>query len=691
MRDTRSERRRSALYLFAFLPSLLLLGAGVLPQEIVPLPPVAEANGRLGTCYAFYDDQRSEQAHAAGSRWDRFDFRWNAIDLYGYGGHDAIVARYAASETPLEIIGILGAVPERFADCTAVMQAPRERGNLPLSTPTFLTAGADDPGWFACPPANLDLPWNHPENHWAQFVHETVTRYAGQVDTWEIWNEPDLAYFWQGTPEQYAHLLQVSYRAVKDANPDATVLFGGLAYWGNPSFYLDVLDALAADPESAAHNGYFDVMSLHLYADVRLIYDISRDVQNEVTARVGPHPLWLTEAGVRIWDEDERPPDWPGEWPPYYSATGEEAAAYVIEAYASARAAGVERFLVFRLHDDGGGMPGERYGLTRDDYSLRPAYLAYQVAAGYLRGENQVTGPFGSSVKRITFWGTPHGRIDVLWNQTPDPLTYRHPALLPTATLVDREGARRTLTAGDGTFTLDLPPATSNNHPEGRYLIGGPPLLLVQADTQAPASALDPLPPFTAAQELTVTWTASDSESGVWYEELQRAPSPTGPWTTVAGWEETTGVTATRVSLLGSGDWYFRGRARDRVGNWEPWPEGAEISTTARLTRTVALSTSVFSDLNGDGLRAPGEPLLPGTTIRWKDAEGMVVTESVGSAWTLTRTVDAGNYTLSYRHPDHLFSRHPFTVTLGEGIQSITRSQGLRPVVARIYLPITLR
>jgi hypothetical protein len=671
--------------------SFLLLGGAFLPRAANPLPPVGEADGRLGTCYAFYDDQRAAQAHAAGSRWDRFDFRWNAIDLYGYGGHDAIVDRYAASETPLEIIGILGAVPERFADCPVVMRAPQEQGSLPLGTPSRLTAGVDDPGWFACPPANLDLPWNHPENHWAQFVHATVTRYAGRVDTWEIWNEPDLTYFWQGTPEQYARLLEVSYRAVKDANPGATVLFGGLAYWGNTRFYLDVLDHLAADPESEAHNGYFDVLSLHLYADVRLTYDISRAVQEEMAARVGPHPLWLTEAGVRIWDEDERPPEWSGEWPPYYSATGEEAAAYMIEAYASARAADVERFLVFRLHDDGGGMPGQRYGLTRDDYSLRPAYAAYQVAARYLRGENQVTGPFGSSVKRVTFWGTPHGRIDVLWNQTPDPLAYQHPALLPTATLVDREGSRRTINATGGTFTLDLAPATSNNHPEGRYLIGGPPVLLIQADTEAPVSALAPLPPFTADREVTVTWTASDSGAGIWYGELQRGLGPTGPWTTVAGWGVTNGVTATRVSLPGSGDWYFRGRARDRVGNWEAWPDRAEISTTAQLTRTVALSTTAFSDVDGDGLRTVGEPLLPGTQIRWEDAAGVVVTETTGSAWALTHTVDAGRYALSYRHPDHLSSRHPFTVTLGEGIQSITRSQGVRPVVARIYLPLTQR
>ncbi len=698
------EMKTGIRYVQWIMALIGLLGLCFVPgaraATATPLPPVTEAEGRLGTCYAFYDDQWMIQAYEAGSRWDRFDFRWNAIELYGYDGHDAILDRYAAlGNQQLQVVGILGATPEAYADCPSLTrQRAQALTDLPLGPVRAWTLHTNDPGWpgnppnpATCPPLNLDLPWDHPENHWSRFVQTTVTRYRGRVDTWEIWNEADLPGFWQGTPQQYAQLLKVGYRAVKAANPQATVLFGGLAYWGDQQFYLDVLDALATDPESTAHNGYFDVMSLHLYADVEFAHTVSAAVRQEVAARVGPHPLWLTEAGVRIWDEDNPPPGWEGEWPPYYSATGAEAAAYVIQAYAGARAAGVERFFIFRMHDDHPGMPGQRYGLTRDDHSLRPSYVAYQVAARYLRGENQITGPFGTSVRRITFWGSPHGRIDVLWNHTPEARTYQHPALLPQAKLVDQEGTQRWVQADDGVFTLELLPATNNNHPEGRYLIGGAPVLLIQEDLQPPVSTLHPLPSFTVEPEVTVRWTASDAGSGLWYLELERAPTTTGPWILVAGWGETQGATEVTAPLPGPGTWYFRGRARDRAGNWEAWPAIAETSTTLQLTRPVALFVAVFSDLNGDGAWGNDEPELHDTLIRWKDGNGTLVAEQVGGSWTLTETVPIGSHTLHFHHPEHLPARYSFEVLPGEGSQIVTRTQGLRPITDRLYLPVISR
>ena len=41
-------------------------------------------------------------------------------------------------------------------------------------------------------PRNLNLPYDHPDNYWGQFVREIVARHQGVVDHWIIWNEPDL-------------------------------------------------------------------------------------------------------------------------------------------------------------------------------------------------------------------------------------------------------------------------------------------------------------------------------------------------------------------------------------------------------------------------------------------------------------------------------------------------------------------
>jgi hypothetical protein len=647
-----------------------------------PLPPVTEADGRLGTCFSALSEEDPRAAYEAGSRWDRFPFRWADIEPqpgdFDVQYQELQVTRALSHD--LNIVGILGATPAWAADC------PTTR------TATLLPAGHIAPlwseWWHACPPQGLALSWDHPNNDWAAHVQAVVNQFKDDVHVWEIWNEPDANWYWKGTPEQYAHLLKVGYHAVKFADPDATVLFGGLAYWENPAFYMDVLDALAANPEDAAHNFFFDVMSLHLYANVYQSHNIAAQVSAEVAARVGPHPLWLTEAGIKVWPEGLECPG-EGECPPYYSAEEDEVAAYMIEAFANARAAGVERMLIFRLRDDEIGMPYEDYGLLRADGTPRPSYVAAQVAARYLRDENQVTGPFGETIHRVTFWGTPHGRVDVLWNRTATTTTYRHPALLPTATLVDRLGVTRTVTATDGGFPLTLGLATANRHPNGELIIGGPPLLLLQTDTVSPTSALDPLPPTAPHNPLTVTWTVSDTGTGYWYAEIAYGSTPTGPWTLADSWNETQYVTQTQITLPDEGIWYLRGRVRDRAGNWEPWPRTAEVSTTLELT-TLALSVTTFSDLNRNHVQEAPEPLLDDVAFSLEPPTGQPITQTVGSRWQFTQTLLSGPYILRVEHPDHI----PVDLPIDAGAEfetvTVSRSLGLA-LLHRMYLPLTLR
>ncbi len=670
-----------------FAVALAMMGLTVFTHADAaePLPPVTEADGRLGTCFSALYAEDAQSAYDAGARWDRFPFRW--VDIEPAPGEFDV--QYQESQVTrnlsygLNVIGILGATPAWAAAC-------------PTTTVAALPAGRVSPlwseWWHACPPQNLDLAWDDSNNHWSNHVQAVVDHFKDEVDVWEIWNEPDAAWYWKGTPAQYARLLQVAYRAVKAADPEATVLFGGLAYWENPAFYMEVLDVLAADPEAAGHTHYFDVMSLHLYANVEQAHDIAAQVGAEVAARVGPHPLWLTETGIKVWTvgEDECPPD-ATDCPPYYSAEADEAAAYVIEAYADARAAGVERVLFFRLRDDDVGQPLEHFGLLEGDYTVRPSYTAYQVAARYLRDENQVTGPVDSNaVRRVTFWGTPHGRVDVLWNRTAQTTSYRHPAVLPTATLVDRLGVTRTLTATAGGFSLTLGPATADRHPNGELIIGGPPLLLLQTDSVSPASALAPLPSVAPQHPLTITWAVTDTGAGYWYEEIAYSDAPTGPWTLAAGWSETQDVTQTLLMLPGNGTWYVRARARDRVGNWEPWPASGEVSTTLDLSTTLALSITTFSDLNRNGTQDDAEPLLDGATLSLENASGQPITQTMGSRWAFTRALLPGSYLFKATHPTHSPTEILIDLTTPFETVTVTRTLGLFELHRR-YLPLTVR
>ena len=676
----------------AILSGGLLLSQKSSAAALPPLPPVNNPDGTLGLCYAFYDDAWMHLAGESGARWDRFDFRWNAIEFepgqYNFSGHEAILQRYNAHGIPMNIVGILGSPAAWRADCPAIIQ----------HAPTQILMGhirEDSVGWRPCLPKGLYRAWNDPENTWAIYVRDVVTHFMNsenKVNTWEIWNEPDLTSYWLGTPQDYAQLLKVGYLAAKNANPNATILFGGLAYWGNRVFYQQVLDALAADPEAPAHNYYFDVMSLHLYSNAYQAHDIAAEVKAAVQATVGPHPMWLTETGVPLWDEDPPPTDPNAPWPPPYTATAGEAAAYIIEAYAGARAAGVERFFVFRLHDDHAGM-GQRYGITRDDHSLRPAYIAYQVAATYLRDAEEVIGPFRGSIYRISFLSAAHGRTDVVWNSTPTLRTLQQPAFSPTITLITHEGAISTL-ASTGTYTLPLGAATANQNPLKEYMIGGPPVLLAYGDlgdTQPPISTLEALPTHTLPGTLALTWAVTDTQTGYWYSELQAARSDTGPWNNIAGAQQT--VARTRFVPTGiteSGLWYFRARTRDQAGNWEPWPSTAEISTTLRSTRLVTVTLSAFSDLDGDGLQDEGESNLEGVTFAWRDATGAEVVSHTGDTWTVAREIPFGEYKIIISKEGHLIAQIPLEVEMGFDPLHLQQHLGLLLVRGQSYLALVL-
>ena len=58
---------------------------------------------------------------------------------------------------------------------------------------------------------------------YAAFAGAAARRYAGYVDHWQIWNEPNLG-LQKGDPEIYARLLTLAGKAIHEANPKAKVL-----------------------------------------------------------------------------------------------------------------------------------------------------------------------------------------------------------------------------------------------------------------------------------------------------------------------------------------------------------------------------------------------------------------------------------------------------------------------------------
>lgn len=174
-----------------------------------------------------------------GVKWVRFDFDWSVIEPapqhYRFGPYDKVVERLARAG-----IRVLGLV---------------------AYTPAWANGGK--PGKYH-PPRDPEA--------FAGFCARLARRYAAMgVHAWEIWNEPNLGQFWGKAPDpaMYTRLLKLAYAAIKQADPQAFVVSGGLAQPATTATSIDSLEFLAAMYRHGAQ-GYFDALGNHPYTSPRI-------------------------------------------------------------------------------------------------------------------------------------------------------------------------------------------------------------------------------------------------------------------------------------------------------------------------------------------------------------------------------------------------------------------------------------
>ncbi len=130
---------------------------------------------------------------------------------------------------------------------------------------------------------------------WKAYIRATVTHFKGRVDYWEIINEPDHPNFLVSKDKNkgrgYGKLMKAGYEAVKEANPNAKVLFGGLC--ANDAEFLS--EALKVVGEN------YDIMNFHTYPaphppekNILKKLNVLRDVMKKCGVE---RPVWLTEIG----------------------------------------------------------------------------------------------------------------------------------------------------------------------------------------------------------------------------------------------------------------------------------------------------------------------------------------------------------------------------------------------------------
>ncbi len=588
---------------------------------------------------------RYDNGKATGATWNRWPLYWYDIEtsdgVFDWGSQDIAVENDLQQGFRLNAI-LLGTPAFYTTSVTALSQLPRPVPGRPLSIDA-VNAATPQGVYSAVFSDGSDVLAEgkqiNPENRWARFVYTAVSRYkpsgtlaqangwpAGQgVSHWELWNEPDLSSFWDGTTADYARLLQVGYLAAKLADSNAKIIFGGLANEStNLSFYSDVMTIYDADPNAVSFDYYHDIFATHNYLYAwRSWYHVWR-ADNTLASRNLNKPIWLNESGVPVWDE------YPGpvcESTSPFRASRSEQADFIFQSALYATYAGAENIFFFQLYDDCGNQPGgtnftpvssctgdplldpggDAFGLFSNvsdpavsgcywehpnGGSPRPGFTAFQLLTAYFtdvvplwRQRPGSGDPVNGPQEWLAFYQpATQSRILGLWARFGSEET----AVIPTtnangtALLIWPDGITQTLTATNGLFTLTLPAATNQNAiwDPTLYPIGGRPALLIEQDTLPPQVTISG--PAVATTQIELSWDGSDDGSGlVGYDVLVSVDGGAfTPWLTA-----TTAVSASYLSEVGH-SYQFIVVGHDRAGN--------QSSTSPVSVVAVDLSQTIY-------------------------------------------------------------------------------------------------
>jgi hypothetical protein len=275
------------------------------------------------------------------------------------------------------------AEPTRYrydlSDYDAIYSASLARGIRPLWILTDAPRWAWAPGTSCTGDCRLP-PGDAFMGDWSYMATIIAKRYPQSAGI-EVWNEPNLAQFWQGgiDPARYTKLLVAAHDAVKAANPSMPVV--GPAVSNNPDntngnmAMSDFLNAVYNNGGGPA----MDAISFHAYpwslnlgpgtvwaktlSQVRSIRDAHGD---------GTKPLWITETGLSTMGSIR-------------FSLADQATGLVGQYLAVAGAPDIQALAVHTLVDPVGanGLANSGYGVVNADLSPKPAFCALtQVRTG---------------------------------------------------------------------------------------------------------------------------------------------------------------------------------------------------------------------------------------------------------------------------------------------------------------------
>ncbi|MGH7894559.1 MAG: cellulase family glycosylhydrolase [Candidatus Binatia bacterium] len=348
------------------------------PVRVADALCVSQSDGPFLTLAPEARDAYLSALADAGWKLMRIDFTWSRIQpgappaALDFSRYDDLVDRAAAHD--VKLLGILD-----YGVDWAASAAPAGDDRYP----------PDDPAAFAA------------------FAGQLAKRYRKRVPAWEVWNEPNngLSGFWKPTPDPavYARLAMTAARALRRADPKATIVTGGLAptldlitYGRDYGFFT-----AATQAEKKWHRK-FKAAAVHPYTFLQapapeaddtttpgllsVVHQI-RDFRDRLTESNATRlPVWLTELGWHT-----APESGVAGFPPGVSEIDQ--ARYLVRAVTLALSQRAERVCWYTLLDypafltnkeDAFGLFRYQANPTPGTLDPKPAYTAAKTLAGVL-------------------------------------------------------------------------------------------------------------------------------------------------------------------------------------------------------------------------------------------------------------------------------------------------------------------
>jgi hypothetical protein len=284
--------------------------------------------------------RRLDEIRRAGATWVRVDVQWEDLQPTEHGPFDRGFLH--------AMDGLVAAVAQRGLRAILILERPPcwavRRGAL------CGTRGNS-------PPAN--------PRDYGNVLATLASRYAAQPVVWEMWNEPNLDYFFASpdNARDYTALIRVAYPMAKAAAPSVTFLAGALSLADD-----DFLESMYRH----GAKGHFDAVSVHPYSS-GVIYDASPyglrigvpATRDTMVAHGDDKPIWLTEFG----------------WSSAAGGTEEAQARRLAQAYDMIKGWPYVPAAIWYETTDGHGSGSRGFGLYRTNGAPKPAFEAFRAAS----------------------------------------------------------------------------------------------------------------------------------------------------------------------------------------------------------------------------------------------------------------------------------------------------------------------